>query len=86
MQNEMQKVVSSIKLQDTAFVPFQFKVLLVRLDVENVRDDCSMLVQRISVLRIEILFFACIISYISVFIFLLCSSLEGRSVLNVDLL
>lgn len=33
----MGEVVSSIKIQETAFFAFQFKVVLVRLDAESVR-------------------------------------------------
>lgn len=51
----MGEVVSSVK--ETAFFLFQFKVVLVRLDAETVREDNSPLVQRVSVLRTEILGF-----------------------------
>lgn len=53
----MGEVVWSIKIQETAFFLFQSKVVLMRLDAESMREDYSMLVQRVSVLRTEILFF-----------------------------
>lgn len=63
----MGEVVSSIKIQETAFFAFQFKVVLVRLDAESVRT--------IPVSSKSIGFgnwnpiFSCIASYISVIIF-----------------